>query len=107
MPIDPLSPVALSSAVEANGKTVTSIALLRAPKVSDMLAADVPGDQRATEIALVARLAGVERSTIEDLDWFDYEELQARLAGFRSRRETIAASSSSASPASPAGAAKA
>jgi hypothetical protein len=58
---------------------------LRRPKVRDMLASDkVGGSDAEKEIRIFANLAEVSPAVIEELDLYDYGQLQKAYQGFLS-----------------------
>lgn len=68
--------------IESENRELTEITLRR-PKVSDAKQARKGRtDDADQEIALIANLASLPPSVIEDLDMSDYSKLQKVLAGF-------------------------
>ncbi|WP_269497206.1 phage tail assembly protein [Castellaniella sp. S9] len=76
------TPVSLKYPIEIDGATVSVLHLRRA-KVRDRLTAQKMANSDAErEIALIAMLADVAPSDIENLDMADYSALQEALTGF-------------------------
>ncbi len=74
--------VKLQHPIQLEGRELTEISLRR-PKVSDVkLARKGRTDDADQETALIANLAGLPPSAIEDLDMADYKQLQGVLADF-------------------------
>lgn len=77
-----MDPITLTYPVDFEGGKLNEITLRR-PKVSDVTAArKTAKDDAAQEVALVAKLAGLPTSIIEELDLGDYKKLQEHLQGF-------------------------
>lgn len=80
----------LDHPIPFEGGTLSEISMRRA-KVSDSLGARKKSrDAGEQEVQLIATLAGLPPSAIEDLDMHDYAKLQAALSGFFGSSETTA-----------------
>lgn len=74
--------VRLNQPVMVDGETLQEISLRR-PKVRDRLAVERMGHSDAEkEVALIANLAELPPSTIEELDLADYAKVQGVLQDF-------------------------
>lgn len=77
-----MDPIKLDHPIDFEGAKLSEI-ILRRPKVADVTAARKGNkDEAEQEVQLMAKLAGLPPSAIEELDIADYKKLQEVLTGF-------------------------
>jgi hypothetical protein len=74
--------IQLTYPVDFEGGKLSEVTLRR-PKVSDVTSArKTAKDDASQEVALIAKLAGLPASVVEDFDLADYKKLQEHLQDF-------------------------
>ena len=77
-----MTPIILDYPIDFEGGKLTKITLRRA-KVADVVSSQKgKAEDAEKEVRLLAALAGLPQSAIEDLDVSDYKKLQTELSGF-------------------------
>jgi hypothetical protein len=85
-----MTKITLDYPITVDGAKLNEITLRR-PTVKDMRVARISGKDDATqEITLIANLAQVPTSAVEDLDMSDFVKVQKALQGFFGLSETTA-----------------
>lgn len=83
--------ITLDYPLTIDGKEVSELTMRRA-KVRDMLGANESGKNPGeVEVALFAKMVGINPEDLQDLDMCDYEKLQEAYKGFLSSRQKPAA----------------
>lgn len=94
-------PYQLLVPVEVAGKTV-EILEIRRPTVRDNMIANLQEDTLMKEVKMISNVSGLDEEVVQDLDMYDFSQIQDVLLGFRkkpvvesSTGETSSAASSS------------